>query len=216
MSMNVYLSVGRAYTPAQEQFVGEFEQHLRARGLTPQTVGRNYFKNREPLRTISDCMRECQGAVILAFERIHIASGVEMRGGPDQAPMNGVNLPTVWNQIESAMAYTLGRPLLVVVEPGLRSEGLLQHGYDWYVVSAPLNQSLFSSTAFTGVLSDFKELLAQPRPAPEVDLGSLSVGQLLARLKPAQLWATLVAVVGIVAAAAALAYRLGAMNGGPL
>lgn len=215
MSKNVYLSVGRTYIQAQSDFVAEFEQHLRASGLTPQTVGRSYFRNREPLRTIADCMRECGGAVILAFERIHIDAGSEMRGGSDQKTVAGQNLPTVWNQIEAAMAYTLGRPLLVVVEPGLRSEGLLQHGYDWYVVTAPLNRSLFSDPQFAGVLDDWKGRLSTAIPATEEDIASLTVGTLFKRLKPAQLWSTLVAIVGIMAAVATIAYRLGAMGSTP-
>lgn len=220
MSANVYLSVGRAYTPAQQQFVTDFEQHLRAAGLTPQTVGRTYFKNREPLRTIADCMHECAGAVILAFERIHIATGSEMRGGTSQVHLNDVGLPTVWNQIEAAMAYTLNRPLLVVIEPGLRNEGLLQHGYDWYVISAELNHALFSDSAFTGVLGDWKERIAlgpvsqttSLQRGVEDDLNKMSVGQLVSRLKPAQLWATIVAIAGVLAGAVALAYRFGVMN----
>lgn len=215
MSINVYVSVGRTYTPALKQFVEDFEQHLRAAGLTPQTVGRTHFKNREPLRTIADCMRECGGAVILAFERIHVDSGFEMRGSTDQVSLAGVNLPTVWNQIEAAMAYTLDRPLLVVVEPGLRSEGLLQHGYDWYIVSAPFDRTLFSDPTFTGVLADWKSRLSQPlSPAAitEEDLGTLSVGALMRCLKPGQLWTTLVAIAGLMAAVAALAYQFGAMN----
>jgi hypothetical protein len=213
MSKNVYLSVGRTYTQAQTDFVSEFERHLRAADLTPQTVGRTYFKNSEPLRAIADCMRDCQGAVILAFERIHIDAGLEMRSGPEQASVAGQNLPTVWNQIEAAMAYTMGRPLLVVVEPGLRREGLLQHGYDWYVITAPLDRNLFSAPEFTGVLNDWKERLSQAAPAAKADIASQSVGDLLKQLNPGQLWATLVAIAGLVAAAAALAYKLGAMYG---
>lgn len=213
MSKNVYLSVGRTYTQAQADFVSEFEQRLRAAGLTPQTVGRTHYKNRDPLRTIADCMRDCEGAVILAFERIHIDAGHEMRGGPNPLSVAGQNLPTVWNQIEAAMAYTLGRPLLVVVEPGLRSEGLLQHGYDWYIITAQLTSALFSSPEFIGVLDDWKGHLSPVAPADASDVAQLSVGDLLKRLKPGQLWATLVAIAGMVAAAATIAYSFGAVNG---
>ena len=37
--MKIFLSVGRTFTDAQEQFVLRIEEHLRAEGLTPQTVG---------------------------------------------------------------------------------------------------------------------------------------------------------------------------------
>ena len=57
-------------------------------------------------------------------------------GKPEGANLlENEGLPTVWNQIEAAMAYTLGRPLLVIVEDGLVSEGLLEGKYDWIVQS---------------------------------------------------------------------------------
>ena len=68
-------------------------------------------------------MQECVGTVIIAYERIHLATAVEKRGSPKEKPLDGLNLPTVWNQIEATMAYTLGHPLLVLVEKGLKYEG---------------------------------------------------------------------------------------------
>ncbi|MEI9810933.1 MAG: hypothetical protein WDO16_25330 [Bacteroidota bacterium] len=44
--------------------------------------------------------------------------------------------PTPWNQIEAAMAYTKGHPLMLIIEKGLKSEGLLEKGNDWYVLWA--------------------------------------------------------------------------------
>lgn len=65
-------------------------------------------------------------------------------------------IPTVWNQIEATMAYTLGHPLLVVVEDGLKYEGLLETGYDWYVMHIKPNESLLASAEFQGVFADWK------------------------------------------------------------
>ena len=39
MSTKVFLSVGRTFTTAQEEFVSELESYLQANGLTAQTVG---------------------------------------------------------------------------------------------------------------------------------------------------------------------------------
>jgi hypothetical protein len=110
------ISVGRASTPEQEQFITAIEKYLSSNGLTPQTVGRTYFKNQQPLESVAECMAGCAGTIILAFERLYIQDGAERRGSKQQNPLGNVTLPTVWNQIEAAMAYTLGHPLLVLVD----------------------------------------------------------------------------------------------------
>ena len=156
MPINVFLSVGRASTPEQEQFITTLEQYLNSNGLTPQTVGRTYFKNQQPLLSVAECMADCAGTIILAFERLYIQDGTERRGSKQQQPLGNVTLPTVWNQIEAAMAYALGHPLLVLVENGIKSEGLLERGYDWYVKWVELQDTAFVEPEFIGVFADWK------------------------------------------------------------
>jgi hypothetical protein len=156
MPINVFLSVGRASTPEQEQFIIALEKYLSSNGLTPQTVGRTYFKNQQPLKSVTECMADCAGTLILAFERLYIQDGTERRGSKQQSPLGNVTLPTVWNQIEAAMAYALGHPLLVLVENGIKSEGLLEHGYDWYVKWIDLQDTAFAQPEFIGVFTDWK------------------------------------------------------------
>lgn len=212
MTTNVYLSVGRGYTVAYQGFVEEFERHLSAVGLTSQTVGRNYYKNQEPLKAIADCMRDCSGAVVLAFERVRITDGIDMPGGTAEVTLRDAKIPTVWNQIEAAMAYSLGLPLLVVVQQGLRQEGLLDNGYQWYVVTEPFDSSLFSKPSFTGVLTHWKK---QVEGAPglrqsnaDPDIGAIGVGRLISMLKPAQFWATAAAIVGLIVGAGYIGYQV--------
>ena len=95
MSIKVFLSVGRTSTPQQEKFVQAVEAFLASEGLLPRTVGRNYFSDQQPLKTIREVMGQCAGTVIVAYERIHIAQGKERRGSPKETALNGLNLPTV-------------------------------------------------------------------------------------------------------------------------
>jgi len=166
MPINVFLSVGRASTPEQEQFITALEKYLSSNGLTPQTVGRTYFKNQQPLVSVAECMADCAGTIILAFERLYIEGGIERRGSKHQSPVGNVTLPTVWNQIEAAMAYTLGHPLLVLVETGIKSEGLLEHGYDWYVKWIELQDTTFAEPEFIGVFTDWKTALGENTKTP--------------------------------------------------
>jgi len=209
----IFISVGKTFTPEQEAFVTAVENYLHAQGLEPRTIGRNYFRNDQPLKTVTECMQECAGAIVIAFERIHVDKGSEKRGSPDATELSQINFPTVWNQIEAALAYATHRPLLVLVENGLKLEGLLQTGYDWWVQHVSLSQSSLLSSEFAQVFSDWKarctEAQNAPAAPPAVSAAELSIKDLLGSLKVGQLWALLGALAGVLSAVAAAAYKLG-------
>lgn len=155
MSLKVFLSVGRTFTQEQEDFVTALEEYMQSQGVTPQTVGRTYFSSQQPLKAVAELMGECAGTVVLAFERTQILQAVEKRGSKDERSYLDVKLPTVWNQIEAAMAYGKGHPLLVIIEEGLKEEGLLERGYDWYVKQVNLRREALYEREFMGVFQDW-------------------------------------------------------------
>lgn len=164
-------------------------------------------------------MNECSGTVVVAFERLFVEDGFEFRGGPDEEAVRSVGVPTPWNQIEAAMAYVLKHPILVITEKGLRGGGLIDRGYDWYVLPVEVRPEACQSQAFLGVVEDWKKRVetyhakrgSPSTPSPVgVDVASLTVSQIVASLKPAQMWAMLVAIVSLLGAA----YGLGAVIAG--
>jgi hypothetical protein len=156
LPINIFLSVGRALSPEQEQFVAATESFLIAHDLTPRTVGRSDFAHQKPLKRVAEVLRECSGTIIVALERLHIAEGLEFRGAAQAVALTNVSLPTVWNQVEAAMAYTLGQPLLAIVETGLRNEGVLEEGYDWYVKWLNLNPDSLQEPEFLKTFDEWK------------------------------------------------------------
>ena len=206
--MNVFVSVGSTSSPDQEEFVRAVEERLRAEGLIPQTVGRNVFSVGTPFSAVTKLMESCAGVVVIALERLYIENGTEKRGGPSHAPIGSMKIATPWNQIEATMGYVRKLPLLVLVEEGVRADGLLEKGLDWYVQTVTLDRASLTSTTFNGVLADWKQKMSTPAQKslnPIALPGEMTVSQLLGALKPAQLWAT----VGALAAALAGAFALG-------
>ena len=213
MGHEIFLSVGGTSNDEQERFVQAVENRLRAEGLTPNTVGRNKFSVDAPLRTVEKLMDECVGTVILALERSYFPTGVEKRGGERETSISNIVLPTPWNHIEAAMAYSRRLPLLVIVQEGLKHEGLLEPGYDWYVQTVPLDESYLSSSQFNGLLASWKNKIdakasikSGANPIEIIDVSQMTVGQILGALKPSHLWS----VLGASCAALAGAYALGA------
>lgn len=173
MGTEVFVSVGRTYRPEQEAFVTAFEEYLEGLGLTPQTLGRNFWSDKQPLVAISEKLDECGGTAILAFERTRITHGFDKPDSDDASPLDGEGLPTVWNQIEAALAYSRGHPLLVLVQEELKNEGLLEQGYDWYVKKVTLGPEAFKDREFIGVVGSWAQAVRQKdRDAPPADEGA--------------------------------------------
>ncbi|HLH98306.1 MAG TPA: hypothetical protein VKW08_24625 [Xanthobacteraceae bacterium] len=212
----IFVSVGTTCNDEQEAFVHALEDRLRSEGLIPRTVGRNTFSADAPLKKVMELLESCQGAVVIALERTFFPSGIEKRGGPNESQLSNVRLPTPWNQIEAAMAYTRHLPLMVVVETGLRGEGLLQSGYDWYVQWIKPVPSALNTLEFNGVLADWKSRVVSYEPASSLadetkvlkSPADLTIGELIGGLRPAQLWSVLATLVAALAGAFALGARL--------
>ena len=208
--LNVFVSVGGTATEQQEAFVRAVEDRLRSEGLVPHTVGRNTFSADAPLKTVTELIDNCTGALVIALERSYFASGTEKHGGPKEIALSEVRLPTPWNQIEAAMAYARGLPLMVVVESGLKSEGLLERGNDWYVQWMKAEPAALNSNEFNGVLASWKQKMIQTPKIASLSkpASDLTVVELIGSLKPSQLWSVLVALAALVAGAFALGGKL--------
>lgn len=208
--VNVFVSVGATASDSQEAFVQAVEARLRSEGLIPHTVGRNTFSSNAPLKAVTDLMDRCTGTVVIALERSYFPSGVEKRNGPKETHLSDIKLPTPWNHIEAAMAYSRNHPLMVIVEDGLKNEGLLEHGNEWYVQSVKLSVVALNTSEFNGILSNWKQKILAVKtaristPAPS----ELTVGQLIANLKPAQLYGVFGAIATLIAGSFAVGAKL--------
>jgi hypothetical protein len=215
--LDVFLSVGGVATPDQEKFVSAVEDRLRAEGLTPHTVGRNTFSADAPLKTVTELMDRCAGTVVIALERIYFADGLEKRGGPGQTVLSNVKVATPWNQIEAAMAYSRGHPLIVIVEHGIKSEGLLERGYDWYVQWVKPDPAALNTAEFNGVLASWKQKMVTRPTKTKVaeNPADLTIGALISSMKPSHLWSVLGAIAVLLAGAFALGGKISPMTSSP-
>lgn len=208
--MDIFVSVGSTATPQQEAFVRAIEERLRAEGLNPKTVGRTYFTADSPFTGVNKLMESCKGVVVIALERLFIETGWEKRDSATSVRLSGVKVATSWNQVEAALGYARKLPLLVIVEDGVRQDGLLEKGFDWYVISMPPDPARLTTLEFNGVLSSWKAKLnlAPNKPASKSAAQDMTVADLLGSLKPGQLWAVLAASAAALAGAFALGAKL--------
>lgn len=214
---NIFISVGGTANEKQESFVSAIELRLKSENLIPNTVGRNKFSCDSPLKTIVELLDGCSGTIIIALERTYFPTGIEKRGGALESTLSNVKFPTPWNQIEAAMAYSKGLPIMLIIEEGLKNEGLIEQGHDWYILRVKLDNSSLYTPEFNGVLSSWKKKVEDYQynkqiaalNAKNIDPSTLTIGELVKGLKPSQFWAILVALTGMISGAFLLGQYFG-------
>ena len=209
--MKVFLSVGSTYNEQQEVFVSAFETFLGQNGCERLTVGRgNYFAS-QPIVAARDLMQSADGVVVIAFTRQVIEKAIDKPGSEDEKEIEQRSYPTVWNQIEAAMAFGLKLPLLVIMEEGVYQEAMLKDRLEYRALITNLDKKLFSSEDFRGMFADWKRIAENRVKEIEdrVDIKPLTVGKLIKELSPDQFWKVGVALFGLLAGIAGAAYWIG-------
>jgi hypothetical protein len=183
----VFISMGTPYKPEYSQFRDELERLLRDRcGVDPRIIGKNEYPSGSPLNKIREVMSSCDGAIIVAYERKFIETGLERRGSAHERTISGEAYTTTWNHVESAIAFSLHLPLYIFCERGLTEDGLIESKIDWFVqrfdftpeaLSAPNMVDSLRAWVDDRVVPHSKRPADTPSRATRLKLSGMSVEQ---------------------------------------
>jgi hypothetical protein len=213
MATKVFVSAGTPGDASQEAFRDSVVNAIEMAGLIPRLMTDRDWDRINPLRGVRRAMEECFGAIVIAYARYRFPSGLELRkDGARQ--LQDVSFPTAWNQIEAARAYERGFPLLVIAQRGLREDAFLESTADVRPFWTDLGSDVRNAKGFVGYLQGWKldveafaaaEASRRQQPAQEVTIRTLVLS--LPWYEALALAAT---VLGTVAAAVSVGYRIGA------
>lgn len=143
MNISIFLSCSSPYTEEQLAFKKQVSTYLdNYLGFSARTLGVTDYDPDEPLTACRRLMVECNGLITLAFRRYYLKEGWEYAEDIHQKQLNDrkTNEPikprpldnkyftSPWCQIEAAMAFSLGLPILVLREKGVSPRGLMKQG----------------------------------------------------------------------------------------
>lgn len=133
MKIPVFVSRPTPHLEAQAQFVDVVKKELHARGFEPFTLGPgSSYDYDAPLIGIRRILTHCCGLISIAFRRMHVASATRHLGADISGRAEEVStsfwLTSPYCQIEPAMAFQLGLPILILREQGVLAEGVLEKG----------------------------------------------------------------------------------------
>lgn len=131
MQHSVFLSHPNPITQEQVAFIQKLKDHLYKRGFEPRTLGVSDYDMQEPLAAIRQIMLESNGVITIAFRRYYVEKGASKYGSNLGIPLQTIDkkwFTSPFCQIEPAMAYQLGLPLLILREKGVIADGILERG----------------------------------------------------------------------------------------
>lgn len=133
LKVPVFVSRPSPHTTAQQAFVSLFLDELGRRNFEPVTMGpAEGYDYDAPLVGIRRMLTHCCGLVSIAFRRTYAPTAVKYYSAdlPDytETVENNVWFTSPYCQIEPAMAFQLGLPILVLREEGVLAEGILERG----------------------------------------------------------------------------------------
>jgi hypothetical protein len=132
MNIPIFLSYPKPFLKKQQEFIEGITTYLAERSFAPRTLGVTDYDVSEPLTAIRRLMLESNGVLVIAFRRYEIING---RANPnsDIDNIKGHDLSNQWQtspwcQIEPAMAFQIGLPILILREKGVIADGILEKG----------------------------------------------------------------------------------------
>ncbi len=168
------------------------------------TVGRGSQSAKQPIVYARELMKKADGAIVIAFTRTIVEKAVEKPGGAKPVQITNVRYPTIWNQLEAAMAFGLDKPLLMILEEGLNQEAMLKDRLEYRALVTPLDPGFFKTDDFKGIFADWLRMVQEQAASkpPLVDVGGKSVVEILKSLKPGEFWQVLAALFAILSGVA--------------
>lgn len=131
MKHAIFLSYPKPFHKRQELFINKVKEYLWERGFEPRTLGVTDYDMNAPLTAIRQLMLESNGLLTIAFRRNYIEKGIgkpQSDLGEESYELADQWLTSPYCQIEPAMAYQIGLPILILKEKGVLGEGILEKG----------------------------------------------------------------------------------------
>jgi hypothetical protein len=121
----VFLSLTSPARPAQKAFVASLVSMIARHDMTPVRTTGSQPSTLAPLEVIRQVMETCSATIVIAMARNHVIEGLDYVNGENGRRYQDRYLTTEWVQIEGALAYQLGHPILVLREDLVHPAGLL-------------------------------------------------------------------------------------------
>ncbi len=150
----IFISKLGLMSPAQISYFNDIKDYLiRAYNVTPVYIDRDKYKHDGQLNEINNKLSKCSGLIVLAFSYMDVTEGILHKNSGDDIIANRC-YPSPWLHIETALAYNMGLPCLIISEKGTTLNGIFENS----IVNC--NENMFH-IEYGALISDHKATFDQ-------------------------------------------------------
>lgn len=134
--MNVFLSRPNPFLNNHQRFLDRLQQMLDRYDISTITLQAGDYDLSDSINYLKGMIRRCYGIVVVAFKQMYIEVGYKKKGavdnshffGSQEENISGQSLTSPFCHIEGAIGLDNDLPLLILVEDGVREEGIIKGG----------------------------------------------------------------------------------------
>lgn len=141
MKIPIFLSCPSVWNPEQGKARTRILAELERAGMEWRSLGKTDYPTMYPLREVHAIAKHCSGGIVLGFTQFECKGGTWKPGSKGATGVKSrVVFPTPWNQLEAGILFSLGLPMLVFSEEGIRG-GVFDPGVtDVFVHPMPMKK----------------------------------------------------------------------------
>ncbi|MCL1913095.1 MAG: hypothetical protein FWG10_04280 [Eubacteriaceae bacterium] len=128
----IFVSVPNPHRTEQKKFVKMVHDILINDKFQPVTLGHTNFSQKPPLEAIQELLKKCSGLITIASRRSIILHGEEKPEanvyGQQSKELSNIWLTSPFCHIETAMAFQIKIPTLLLKEKDVISDGVFERG----------------------------------------------------------------------------------------
>lgn len=134
--MSVFLSRPNPFLDSHQRFLDQLQLVLDDYDISTITLQAADYDLSDSINYLKGMIRRCYGIVVVAFKQIYIETGYKKKGAiknqnffcSQEEDISGQALTSPFCHIEGTIGLDNDLPLLILVEEGVREEGIIKGG----------------------------------------------------------------------------------------
>ena len=142
----VFLSTITPHLARQDAFLRDLQREMRSRGLDPVRLEFDEYDRRDPIAKALNVIKSCDAVLCVGLARTHAYFLRDKEGDTDNERDDTHRYYTSgWLNMEAGLAFALGKPVLVLCEKVIASDGVFDRNWNssppYELTAVPLSVS---------------------------------------------------------------------------
>ena len=159
----IFISTITPHTARQEVFIHELKEEIRKIGALPVMCEFSSYDSKDPLGKVKSVMEDCHAVIVVGLERSHSYLCKDKEGSASEKEYVHRKYSSSWLQMESGLAFGLGKKLFVLCQKDVVSDGIFDRSWNSvHCVDLPIPLSV-KDKSVTDTLKEIQKYMEEER-----------------------------------------------------